>query len=284
MADTTDRVLRGMTDDGSFRVIAVTTTHTVRGVIAAQSAVGKAARWLGDLVTGTILVRETMAPALRVQGILRNRNGSGMLIADAHPDGSTRWLLQWPPGSEIEAGPGALLQMIRTMPSGALHRGVVEVPATGGISAAFMAYMQVSEQVVSMIAVGAVTEGETVLSSGGYIVQLLPELGEAQLAIMTERLDDFAPIEALLARPETTPETLMDELLDGWAYTVLASSGLEFRCGCSEDRVLAGIATLPREEVEGLVADGTAVEVQCDYCQREYRVESPRLLGLLARS
>ncbi len=284
MSSQIDSVVRAMTDDGSFRVITTRTTDTVRGVLASQSARGEQARWLADLVTGTILVRETMAPSLRVQGIVQGIGGRGSLVADAHPDGSTRGLLQQPRGTEIRLGGGALLQMMRTMPSGALHKGVVEVPEDTGISGALMAYMQTSEQVLSMIAVGTVFHGDEVVSAGGYIVQLLPELGEAQLAIMTERLHDFPSIESMLDSPDFTPDTLLAELLYRMPHSRLAESAVGFQCQCSEVRVLTSLATLPRVEIEEMLADARPLEITCDYCQREYRIEPAQLRGLLAQS
>src|SRR6266511_2418355 len=80
-----DSVLRAMTDDGAFRVITARTTETVRGAIEAQGAAGETARTFGELITGAILYRETMAPQLRVQGVLKGSSGTGSLVADSHP-------------------------------------------------------------------------------------------------------------------------------------------------------------------------------------------------------
>src|SRR5690349_4952069 len=116
-----DRVLRAITDDGAFRVIAAMTTETVRGAAAIQEVGRTAARLFGDLLTGTILVRETMAPSLRVQGIAKGAGGRGTLLADSHPDGSARGLVQLGAGGGTEPftlGSGSLLQLMRTLPNG----------------------------------------------------------------------------------------------------------------------------------------------------------------------
>ena len=94
MTEPSDTVLRAITDDGAFRVITARTTQTVRGAVEAQGVVGATARHFGDLLTGSILFRETMAPNLRVQGIIKGSNGSGSVIADSHPSGQTRGLIQ----------------------------------------------------------------------------------------------------------------------------------------------------------------------------------------------
>src|SRR5262249_10812739 len=145
-----DSVVRAITNDGAFRVITARTTETVRGAISAHGAKGLSARYFGELVTGAILVRETMAPNLRVQAILKSATGKGNLVGASHPDGTSRGLVNFgKTEGEIDVGKGALLQVMRTLPSGMLHQGVVEVPdltqetsRAGAISAALMVYMQ----------------------------------------------------------------------------------------------------------------------------------------------
>ena len=280
-----DSVLRAMTDDGAFRVITASTTNTVRGAIQAQRTSGETARTFGDLITGSILFRETMAPELRVQGILRGSGGSGSLVADSHPSGQTRGLIQLKEGkSQIALEQGAVIQMMRTLPSGRINQGVVEVPIEGGVSRALMAYMQVSEQVVSMIAVATLLDGDEVLAAGGYMVQLLPEVGRAPLAIMTERLRDFESIDAQVRDAEFTPSWLLDQLLYGMPFTRLEENHVGYGCWCDELRVMSALATLNHADIEHLLSTNEVLEISCEYCHREYRIPPARLQGLLESS
>jgi molecular chaperone Hsp33 len=280
-----DHVLRAITDDGAFRVIAARTTETVRRAVEAQSARGNTARYFGDLLTGSILFRETMAPQLRVQGVLKGAFGSGSLVADSHPSGKTRGLIQLPEGAdEIAIGNGSIIQMMRTLPNGRIVQGVVEVPAEGGISRALMAYMQVSEQVVSMLAVGTLLDEHGVKSAGGYLVQLLPEVGRGPLMVMTERLRDFESIDQELGSGSFGPERLLEQILYGMPFTTLETSELGFDCWCDELRVVSAIATLSRPDIEHLLSTGEVLEISCEYCKREYRIPPARLRGLLDSS
>lgn len=284
--DGTDSVLRAITDDGAFRVIVARTTETVQNVLKVQGAQGATARHLGDLVTGAVLFRETMAPNLRVQGILKGSDGSGSLVADSHPSGKTRGLVQLTTGStEIALGPGAIMQMMRTLPNGKINQGFVQVPDTGGISRALMEYMQTSEQVVSMLAMGTLLDGaEQVVAAGGYLVQLLPEVGRGPLMVMTERLRDFESIDTQLQAEGFTPEALLEELLYGMPFTRLEESRLGFACWCNELRVVSAIATLPKHDIEHLLSTGEVLEIACEYCKREFRLPPARLQGLLDQS
>jgi molecular chaperone Hsp33 len=281
-----DSVLRAITDDGAFRVIVARTTDTVQRVLAAQGAQGNTGRHLGDLVTGSVLFRETMAPNLRVQGILKGSGGSGSLVADSHPSGKTRGLVQLSSGStEVALGRGAIMQMMRTLPDGKINQGFVEVPeGNASISRALMEYMQTSEQVVSMLAVGTLLEDDRVEAAGGYLVQLLPEVGRGPLMVMTERLKDFESIDAQLKDANFSPSALLEELLYGMAFTRLEESPVGFECWCNELRVVSAIATLPRQDIEHLLSTGDVLEIACEYCKREFRIPPARLQGLLNQS
>ncbi len=281
-----DSVLRAITDDGAFRVIVARTTDTVQQVLTAQGAQGHTGRHLGDLVTGSVLFRETMAPNLRVQGILKGSGGSGSLVADSHPSGKTRGLVQLANGStEIALGPGAIMQMMRTLPDGKLNQGFVEVPqGDASISRALMEYMQTSEQVVSMLAMGTLLDEDRVSAAGGYLVQLLPEVGRGPLMIMAERLKDFESIDEQLKQANFSPAALLEELLYGMAYTRLEESQVGFECWCNELRVVSAIATLPKHDIEHLLSAGEVLEIACEYCKREFRIPPARLQGLLDQS
>ncbi len=277
-----DRVYRAMTDDGAFRVVTARTTDTVRAAIEAQKA-GRAGPAFADLLTGAILMRETMSPDLRVQVIMQSTDHKCSMVADAHPDGSTRGLLR---ASEDGTFPTAkaLLQVARSVHNGGLLQGVVEVPSSGDISGALMTYMQTSEQVVSMISVGAVFAKDQLVEAGGYIVQLLPEVGRGPLMVMTERLRDFERVAELLQKGEGDPVHLASEILYGMPFSPVGDSSVRFGCNCSDERILASLASLSKADIQELYSRGEVLEMMCDYCRKEYRVEPARLKGLLATS
>lgn len=279
-----DIVLRAITDDGAFRVIAADTTATVRGAVQAQKAEGaELIRTFADLLTGAVLVRESMAPDNRLQAILQGDDPRTRMVADTHPDGATRGLIQVPASTRrMPLAHRGVLQIARTLHNGSLHQGVVQVPpGTPTISPAFMAYMQESEQVVTVIAVGCHLAAGEVVAAGGYMVQLLPEVAEGPLMVMTERLKNFEDIVPLLARGAAAPEALLAETLYGMPYTKVGERTVHFGCRCSPERVAGSLASLPRSDIESLMEGGKTLEIECDYCRKNYEFTMDQLRGLL---
>ena len=279
-----DKVLRAITDDGAFRVIAADTTATVRGAIEAQKPeTPDLVRTFADLLTGAILVRDSMAPENRLQAILQGDNPRCRMIADTHPDGATRGLIQMPNDvKELQFKEKGLLQIARTLHNGSLHQGVVQAPAGATtLSSTFMAYMQDSEQTVTMIAIGCHLSNGEVAAAGGYMVQLLPEVAEGPLAVMTERLKDFEDIVPLLARGAGSPEELLRETLYGMPYTQVGDREVHFGCRCSPERLAQSLASLPRADIESLMEDGKPLEIECDYCRKRFEFTQQELRSLL---
>ncbi|MGB3051495.1 MAG: Hsp33 family molecular chaperone HslO [Polyangiales bacterium] len=282
-----DSVVRAMTNDGAFRVVAARTTDTAQAVISAQELSGLVAQDMADLLTTAVLYRETMAPSLRVQCIVRFDDDAGQLVADSHPDGWTRGLVQKGSGeapADIRKT-RATLQMMRTLPNSDLHRGVVELPGGGNLSEGFMRYMQLSEQIVSMISLGSVVGGQNP-TAGGYVVQLLPEAleAEAAMATMTERLENFVEIRDRLQGSDGSPSQLVEQIFEGMPFTWLQSSDIRFGCHCSQVRVMTTLSVLNRTDIQELVAEGEPLSIGCDYCGTPYTVEIAQLQGLLSAS
>jgi molecular chaperone Hsp33 len=280
-----DGILLALTDDYSFRVVTVATTVAVGQIASVQRATGELARSLGELVTGTLMVRETMAPDYRVQGILRTSQDSGTLVADSHPSGDLRGLAQLSqPAETVTVKSGATLQILRTLANGALQQGVVDFPAEGGVSQALMTYMETSEQVTSVVGVKTVVAGDGVAGAGGYMVQLLPDATQSALRVMIERLESLLPLEQRIASPGFTANSLMAELLAGIPHTVLGSAPVRYHCWCDEVRVMSALATLKRSDLEELLQTGEPLSLSCDYCRREYQISPMKLKGLLEES
>lgn len=281
---TRDRVVRALTDDDTFRVMVAVTTDTVRRSIRAQGVRGRTARQFAELLTGTVLVRETMAPQYRVQAVLKGAGGRGSLVVDAHPDGMTRGLVQLPEGvDELTFGTGSSLLMMRGG-AGRNYRSLTEPPDNGSVAEALMVYLQNSEQVISVTAVGAHGQGEEVEYCGGYVVQLLPGAARGPLMVMTERLAAMPPVSELLANVRGNADELLSELLHLMPHTKLGDSDVRHGCLCDERAVLASLATLSRDELLDLMKGDEVLEIRCDYCTADYAIPVAQLRGLVTPS
>jgi molecular chaperone Hsp33 len=137
---------------------------------------------------------------------------------------------------------------------------------------------------VSVIAAGAHWQDGALVHAGGYVVQLLPGASRGPLMIMTERLEAMPPIDRMLADLEGSARRLLDELLHRMPYAQLDDRPVSFGCKCSQQAVVASLASISRDDLAEMVKEQEVIELTCDYCKTDYRVASAQLMGLLATS
>jgi molecular chaperone Hsp33 len=256
-------VVRALTVDASFRILVAVTTDTVREAAAAQSIDELAASELGELMTGAILLREATNPKRRVQVIMTG-GGRPTLVADTQPDGSNRGIVR--PAESDGPSSDARVRVSYTLPNGALHQGVVAVPNDGGISGALMHYMQASEQVVATLAVSV---GPTL--AAGYLVQILPGADRGSLETMTERLTAMQAVGEPF-KGSSNADELLERLAGEGGYQRLSDAELRFGCTCSEERILMGLRSLGRDDLDEMLQAAEDLDIRCDACGRRYAV------------
>ena len=249
----------------------------------AGSAAAASRLHYANLLTGAVLIRETMAPGYRVQAVLRGADG-GRLVADAHADGMTRGLVEAEPVDAFRLAPGCSLEVMRSMANGRGYRSIVQPPGDGGVPEALMVYLQESEQIVSVISTGATWSDGQVTFAGGYVVQLLPGAARGPLMVMAERLSEMSSAAELIEKMNGDPKAVLDEILYGIPFSMLDERPVFYGCLCSREAVLASLGTLPKADLLELSDKGEILEIDCDYCGEEYKVAPAQLRGLLQSS
>lgn len=286
MPSSQDTVVRTITSDKAFRVLTIITTDTVRGALRAQDARGPTALRLAELMTGAVLVREAMSPERRVQILLKDKNGRTHMVADAHPTGWNRGIVN-PGATQAVAPPDEmLLEVLYTLPGDVLQQGIIALPRDSDVSTGLMTYMQDSEQIVSMIAVRAIADDSAeagIKVAGGYMVQLLPGASHDAVRRMTDRLSAFAALDQALSAADASADTLRQAVLGDITTETMATTYLCFGCNCDRGRVLTGLGTLPDADLREMIAEGKALDIHCDACRKQYEVSVADLEAIMAR-
>lgn len=276
-----DRTFRAISEEQSLRGAAIVCTRMVREIIERQPAVEVPVRIFGELIAGTLLVRQTMAPDLRVQATLRRRHG-GSVFVDSFPDGSTRGLCTVPRGSNFELGSDTLLQVSRVLENGELQTGTIATTADKGVSASLATYMVRSEQITSAVRLGCLHSDGEVQSAGGWMLQVLPDHDDAIVAAALNRIQEAEPLEELLRRSDD-PAEIFDAVIAPLRFKSLGEEAVRFGCNCSEERILNALVTIGDEDLAELAASPEPLEIACDYCGTRYELEPSRVGELLDR-
>lgn len=271
-----DFALRTISDDGTFRVLIAKTTETARGVLAVQQPGPDQRELLTELVSAGLLLRLTMSPDYRLQAIIQ-RQGRGSILVDAHPDGTTRGLLQKSADEPIEFGQNTNFAVHRALFGGDLHQGVVETSQGQLLSDVVTGYLDRSEQIASAVGLASQFEDQELVGAGGYIIQLLPGADEATLALMTARLEGMPSASELFAQNAYEPSAVAEELYGPIGFRQIGTDDFHWGCTCSPERIIQTLSTLPEADLTELFADDDHLEVGCDYCRSTHEISAESL-------
>jgi molecular chaperone Hsp33 len=119
-----------------------------------------------------------------------------------------------------------------------------------------------------------------VLASGGFIIQLLPNIEEEVIAKVEEALKNISSVTELL-RKGYLPEDILNHILGEMGLNILERVDLKYECDCSQERFETAIIALGKEEIKKLIAEGQSVEAVCHFCGKKYLIEESRLKELL---
>ena len=136
---------------------------------------------------------------------------------------------------------------------------------SGELAEDFAQYYTASEQIPSLVALGARVYDGTPLSAGGILVQALPGCTEETLQQLELRSMLFADISHELADQEL--DRLVELWFDGLDPVILKREPLEYRCDCSRERMERALAALGREELEDILNKDGYATLTCHFCR-----------------
>ncbi|MBR4579240.1 MAG: Hsp33 family molecular chaperone HslO [Oscillospiraceae bacterium] len=151
---------------------------------------------------------------------------------------------------------------------------------SGEIGEDLAAYLTESDQLGSACGLGVLVDtDESVKAAGGFIVQLMPFAPEELTTRLEENILMMDQLTTILA--EDGPEEVVAQVFRGLEPRIVARSPMEYRCGCSEERVRQALGSLGSEDLAEIRRDGRDVEVRCEFCGRIYTFAPEELENLI---
>lgn len=275
-----DTLWRGLTRKGEARLLVARATDAVLEATERLGCSPEMAKWLGELMVSTILVRSTLNPEARMQVYIRHDGSAGQLVVDAWETGGVRAYAKVPDAQSPLIGAG-IMEVQRHQP-GRNRAWQSAVQLEGDDAAEFMMkYLIDSEQILGILRVEVDVVDGKVRSAVGYLVQLMPEGTGDDLGRMTFNLGNAGSLRDGMTTDDPDGRAWAEGLMDGFRWDQCAREFLEYECRCSEERVLSVLSTLPRGDLEELATSDEPVETTCDFCRTMYRVAPSRVAALL---
>lgn len=214
----------------------------------------------------------------------------GPMTADATLEGHVRGYMKKPdlkfPLSASERasrrpdlGPVALpgqLSVVRRAAKGEYVQSAVDL-ATGEIDRDLEFFLDRSDQVPTVLVAEVIMEGSTVQMAAGVLIQAMPDGDRVQLEALRAQLVDGGLARLLEQFPD--PQALLTHL-QADAEIVEDPVIMQYKCRCSQERVVRSFQLLSPVELAEMIEAGKPGSVTCDFCATTYTVSVPQMQGV----
>lgn len=151
---------------------------------------------------------------------------------------------------------------------------------TGEIAEDFAYYFTMSEQISSAVGLGVlVNDDNKILSSGGFILQVMPGCKEETITKIEEIIKNLMPVSEMVKKGYT-PEDIMNEITNN-DYQLLQTMDLNYYCPCSREKFEKGLISLGKTQLEEILENDKKIETVCHFCNTKYNFDEENLKELI---
>lgn len=286
-----DYIVRGHAAGGTVRAFAADTTDTVAEAMERHFTYPVVTAALGRLLTagammGSMMKGEDDLITLTVKG--DGPIGNITVSADSHGNvkgfaGNPQVEVPDKYAGKLDVGTAVgsgTLSVVMDLGLSEPYNGTVELQ-TGEIADDLAYYFTVSEQTPSAVGLGVMIDTDaSVKHSGGFIIQMMPDVSEETISAVESKLADLKPVTSMMDEG-MTPEMILEHILGNLGLEITERSDVRFHCNCSKERVSEALATLNPGNIQEMVDDGETIEVKCFFCNTAYNFTVDELKDLL---
>ena len=280
-----DYLVRGIVESKNVRVFACSTTNLLEVARKKHDLWPTSAAALGRMMSAVLMMGAMSKQEEKLSVTINGGGPIGTMLCVTKGDGKIKGFVGDPHthytyndtgklAVGVAVGKEGYLEVIRDMQLREAFTGRVALQ-TGEIGDDFSYYFAASEQTPSVVSVGVlVNDTNEILSSGGFIIQLLPEATEEDITYIEDKLKDFPAVSALI-HDGKTPEEILKMLFED--VKILDSQDLFFECDCSRERMKEAIKMVGKDEINAMIEEDHGCEIHCHFCNTYYQFDDEEI-------
>ena len=287
-----DEILRGTLMDGQVRIMMCETTNMVQRAADIHNATPVCTAAMGRLMTatsmlGVMMKGENESVTVNIKGggpmgtVVAVANHGDLKVCADDPQVELPLREDGKLNVGAAIGKDGYMTVIKDLGLREPYIGQIEL-VSGELGIDFANYYTVSEQQPSLVALGVLVAGDTVLKAGGLLIQPLPGCPDE----IIDQLELRSPMFADISREMTyaPKEELLEDWFRGMDPVVLERMPLRYHCACSRHRMEKALISLGRKELQGIIDEDTGAELGCHFCHSQYAFSTQDLKDLLERA
>ncbi len=286
-----DRLIKGISTDGHFKISVVKTSDLVKEAKKRHNLSLLNTVILGRALTATMLLASELKGEERIRLRMEGDGPIGSLVAEANSLGEVRGYVTNSAAeldysdSSTSFGDGlglGLLIFSKTLYNEAEPRTSTIQLINGDVTSDIAHYLTQSEQIDSalILDVGMDDNGE-VTEAGGLLIQKLPDAPEGQIDMLQERLSAFPPVHQFFEDDQYIDD-VMHKVMSPIKVKELSRQLVDFFCRCNKDRFLNALSMLNYDDLKEM--KGESQEIVCQYCNNKEDISKEEITELITRA
>ncbi|QSX33520.1 Hsp33 family molecular chaperone HslO [Shewanella avicenniae] len=268
---TKDSLYRYLFDNVDVRGELVQLEQCYQQIVTAHQYPLRLQLLLGELLAATSLLTATLKFNGDISVQLQSQGPVSLAVINGNNQQQLRGVARWNQEIADDASlsdmfPNGYMVITLTPVKGDRYQGVVALDKDS-IAACLESYFAQSEQLPTGIWLFA--DGK---QAAGMLLQVLP--GEAT---ETGEFDHLQQLTATITADELfglPAEQVLHRLYHQEQVRLFDPIAVSFKCTCSRERSAAAIITLPKAEVDDIIAERGAVEMGCEFCNNLYSFDA----------
>ncbi|MBM7610113.1 molecular chaperone Hsp33 [Lysinibacillus composti] len=286
-----DYLVRALGFNGNVRAFATRTTDTVGEAQRRHNTWPTATAALGRSMTAGAMMGAMLKGDNKLTVKIEGKGPIGSIVVDANASGEVRGFVTNPQvhfelnnvgklDVRRAVGTDGFISIVKDLGLRDMFTGQTPI-VSGEIAEDFTYYFAVSEQVPSSVGLGVlVNPDNTVLASGGFIIQLLPGCDEETISEIEAHLKTIEPVSKMIEKG-LTPEQILEAVLGKGNVQILDTLPIEFKCQCSKERFGSAIMSLGVQELKEMIDEDGGAEAECHFCLAKYHYNQAELEGYI---
>ena len=290
----TSTILRGMTRDGSARILVINSRKMVDDMIKFHKTTPTASAALGRTITAASMIG-TMLPedGNTVTFSINGDGDAGSIIAVGDYFGNVKGYIANPMVNPPKKSNGKLdvgaavgagtISVIKDVGQADPQIGTTAL-VSGEIAEDIATYFAISEQIPTVLSLGVLIDKDySCLAAGGVLVQLMPFPDEETVDLIERNAADLVNISRYFEAGKTNEEIAEIAMRD-IPFDIFDTLEVSYKCDCSRKRMEKKIKSLGKKEILTMLdeqeAEGKPRELTalCRFCSTHYTFTEHQLL------
>lgn len=291
-----DKLVRGSSMGGEIRVLAAVTTELVNEAQRIHHTYPVATAALGRLLTGAALMgaaglkneSDSMTVQIKGEGEIKN------LVAVSDCLSRVRGYISNPyvdrplnDKGKLDVGGaigGGFLSVVRDLGLKEPYAGQVPL-VSGEIAEDLTYYYAKSEQIPTSVALGVLVDTDnTVIASGGFMIQMLPGATDEMAKKLEGILKELPPVTTMI-RDGMSAEDILFRVTDGFPMICENNTVTpKYECKCSKERMEKALISVGKDTLTELIEEQGQAELTCQFCDNKYLFNKQELTELLQKA